>query len=1118
MAWQHTINTVSRSTLQNAVAYKTRVAQTFSKQSTTGAVYPTASAAETAAKNAAQAAAKSAAQGYTLTRDEILTRMADYVYNYSGGETSVLSSSNNKIGNEFETGTSISVGTPTAQSSYDSSTGKYSGTGDCTSRRWIGSERTSFAQLLRFELNPSLFDNGSLTLTFSGNGTFSCYCAVGATSFVNDYTNYSNVIFNGTAGTITVALSSLKNAIRNQGETAVNFVIGFTNVKAEGNLVLESASLSFDYSYTAPTAPTYLSVSQSIQKPGASVQISWSGASAGINVPIQKYRVFYEVGKEPTEESSYKESISSPLSFDVTSDVARGAIFYFKVQSIGAVNGYNSPIGEATISFSVNRLPIVSISNFKDKVPSTGGTPSAQISGTDEDGQNLTFFYAVGSGEKTAISGTTWTGASITSQTTYKFWAFDGLEYSAPVEKTISVNVKPTFATETKISGAAYESELNVTSYSYVPIPTLTFAPSSGKTAEEISYEILYSDEIGSAPSENNVLTLNGATVSLGEALGPGDNGRQYKGRIRYYDGIEWSDWSVSSIYCLAPFPKIKKIYNGHDLKTIEGTTENNFYRNFSISYTRDTAFSGSQTAPGASLQWGKAESAKGVLISIGEAGTDSTPYINGIYDAKLPEEYAQQINFQMTAAWGTRTKSETATLVRCQNLSTGSEIKALQGAIIKPYSKTTLDAIILPFYAYGDFVNGNQTLNLGKTPLSAVIQIGESESYELPLISHEVSSDSNLISTWSLTNLAEKISNSASISATFFATFKTLFEESFTVSQSIILDFTELTQLTASPIAIRIADGTAALVQNSKLYEGEVLTFPYSITGPNIQIVRVNLQYRGKKATEQWDGKEWSTLSFADKDIVTKNGTVNDTISYTIKEQFEDRDCQFRFSVVGRDTALTNNVLVGDTYQLRRATAGQVQITYPSYGPSTTDSSQNSWKMTSQFSDYGGAGMSTYEDFNSGEVKLQLQYQEGNEIKNLLSTPLLLSCSTNDFASFPLEVIANFPEGKTSLFVRLAVLSASPYALIGTQQPISAAGATSLEKVFYSNWISIYNIVPLLRYGKNRLGINVVDFSENASVATHLLEIAKNNTKDTIAAIGEAVYLDNFIIDGGAW
>ena len=122
------------------------------------------------------------------------------------------------------------------------------------------------------------------------------------------------------------------------------------------------------------------------------------------------------------------------------------------------------------------------------------------------------------------------------------------------------------------------------------------------------------------------------------------------------------------------------------------------------------------------------------------------------------------------------------------------------------------------------------------------MIQIGGSESYELPLISHEVSSDSNLISTWSLTNLAEKISNSASISATFFATFKTLFEESFTVSQSIILDFTELTQLTASPIAIRIADGTAALVQNSKLYEGEVLTFQYSITGPNIQIVRINL------------------------------------------------------------------------------------------------------------------------------------------------------------------------------------------------------------------------------------------------------------------------------------
>jgi hypothetical protein len=100
-----------------------------------------------------------------------------------------------------------------------------------------------------------------LALTFSGSGSFSCYCAVGATSFINDYTSYSHITFTGTAGTITVALSSLKNTIRNQGETAVNFVIGFTNVRAEGSIVLESASLSFDYSYTAPTAPTYLSVS-----------------------------------------------------------------------------------------------------------------------------------------------------------------------------------------------------------------------------------------------------------------------------------------------------------------------------------------------------------------------------------------------------------------------------------------------------------------------------------------------------------------------------------------------------------------------------------------------------------------------------------------------------------------------------------------------------------------------------------------------------------------------------------------------------------------------------------------------------------------------------------------
>ena len=56
-------------------------------------------------------------------------------------------------------------------------------------------------------------------------------------------------------------------------------------------------------SSTIPTkcsAPTSVTASAGFVKPGDKITISWSGAEAGINNDIQKYRVYYNVGQAPT--------------------------------------------------------------------------------------------------------------------------------------------------------------------------------------------------------------------------------------------------------------------------------------------------------------------------------------------------------------------------------------------------------------------------------------------------------------------------------------------------------------------------------------------------------------------------------------------------------------------------------------------------------------------------------------------------------------------------------------------------------------------------------------------------------------------------------------------------
>lgn len=110
-------------------------------------------------------------------------------------------------------------------------------------------------------------------------------------------------------------------------------------------------SVTYEMPYTAPTAPTQLTVSKAMATPGESVSLSWSGAKAGNNVPIYGYGVF-RASSADGEYTLLAETDAETLNLSVTAPASAGSYFY-KVMALGGVDGYNSALSSAYAQVSV---------------------------------------------------------------------------------------------------------------------------------------------------------------------------------------------------------------------------------------------------------------------------------------------------------------------------------------------------------------------------------------------------------------------------------------------------------------------------------------------------------------------------------------------------------------------------------------------------------------------------------------------------------------------------------------------------------------------------------------------------------------------------------------------
>lgn len=138
-----------------------------------------------------------------------------------------------------------------------------------------------------------------------------------------------------------------------------------------------TATVDYTLPYSACTPPSNVTVSSNNVAPGASVNVSWSGAGAGNNNPIAGYQIYRSASPEGAYGllgTVYTSATSG--SFAVTAPINNGETYYYKVLTIASVAGFDSGLSTAyaslTCSFSAPAITSISIDSGTDVYKKAG--------------------------------------------------------------------------------------------------------------------------------------------------------------------------------------------------------------------------------------------------------------------------------------------------------------------------------------------------------------------------------------------------------------------------------------------------------------------------------------------------------------------------------------------------------------------------------------------------------------------------------------------------------------------------------------------------------------------------------------------------------------------------
>lgn len=862
---------------------------------------------------------------------------------------------------------------------------------------------------------------------------------------------------------------------------------------------------------TKCSAPTSVTASAGFVKPGDKVTISWSGAEAGINNDIQKYRVYYNVGQAPTTGYQgyigYKDSEdSTSTSVDITMPDVRGSNYYFKVQTISRNAWYNSDLSEAVATCQINQLPSApTVAPKNIIIPSGGGSITFSLTATDDDeGQTTTFYYStVPDGEKTEISngGT----IEIKDATTYYFYSFDGLEYSESyTSPSIIVNTKPTITSITTTGiGTLYTSDL-LTNDSYKDsfYTQVNSALELSKTANSITWYARYA----TIPKSGSVLKWE-KTIDLGTNndlnanldLSSNTDFKKldnivYQIGASYNDGIEDSDisWGDTN-FVIAPVPTIGDFINQYGTTNIAYSTNNHFYHEASIIATKDSSVTSiDATVNGATVTTPR-DIIRGYL-------NDGYFKIN-IEGTNKNTEYT--LDFTINRIIGSVTKKFTIYSAGLPYKSSGTAFSESdifsQTAPLKAYSDTGNFTISLyNFFETTDYAHANKNYNGNPTPstsncLSFTLVKGL-KILDINPTYRDDSSASNLYFTYNKDFYKAELSKGSNPleldleavnSVGLKITFKDVFGQSYSITKQdyLKLDFRE-PFINEDGFSISVLRNNNEVIGN--IQEGDKVKFTLNWESYNSQVATIESYiYRSSTIVDNpsnitsWERYQdnsnyiWNIdtsevipteliRSGTGKKIYTvgqlnKSNYIYFKISTTINEQSRDYYTD-GYRITQRHVSVSKAGFSSFNYDSDKQKISYVHTPYDSGGGNTPNNMNN----TSGGIEKLEIGIQYSTDFNSESSEKKYISSTGGASDNFVA---LITRSSP-------ETIAGEESDNTTEYTHSFKIENFSYYNI---RLVFQTTIGSIVKIGYGEETTIYNITPTVAYRKNQLGINSI-------------------------------------------
>lgn len=902
--------------------------------------------------------------------------------------------------------------------------------------------------------------------------------------------------------------------------------------------------------YTACSAPTTITSSTSIGTPGQNITISWSGASAGTNNSIQSYTVFYRYGGQPTTSTytSYKTVTTTSTSGSTTIPISstRGQVTYIKIRTNGSAgSGYYSSISTVSSTCTTNSLPNApSVIASKTTVASSGENVSFTITaGSDTNsGQTRTLYYSTSStGSKIKINSSPWS-YEINNKTTLYFYTYDGLEYSSAKSITINKNIKPVISSLniTSLNEYFYNSEKEFTE-SFILNPILYSDTTENK-------DITYYYYINFPGVNLNVATtsVNTYTIHAFQYVKPGED---FSFQVRIYDGIEYSDYIISSTYT-APdtYTDITRHYNQFNNSNIS-YSNGDFYNSIRVYLPTDSYSKLNTSTVSATYQTSTTTPQSVTSISYVPAQYANMTYENSQYycDITVPTSLTpgQTYTFTITIKTGSFVRTYTFKKNRTRIFPGGSIQGALNGGTItNPFTSPPTIAVNIPSPV--DFIKDSNydyyNFNLSSDKLEGAADIRLRLSYNnkyidffiggnyLTINNPEPSSGGDTVNftlpgtAWTYifknTDLGKEIIDAlnpvniqASLRITNLFNIVSVYNSNFT--------FNPRENSTIESLNTKL--GTTALSSSSVIIrEGQTFNWTYNIKGYNAQSYTGIIQiYRSTNATTptggSWTNYKTQTFSSKNTNRNTSDLSITTTVtdSYTIPQLSESKYIFFRLRLTDsfNRTITSGAVAAGAS---NRHIAPSITITGYNYTKGLSDDT-GTISITYTINDNGAGrinGISTTNNLMSLTNSVQIigaTTEENNKITSRGGTTL---SNTNNSSATTTADVDNFTESNIQVYVRFK-----------TRLSLDSSIST-YDKTFDSVILTIYNINPTIAVRKQYLGINSTAFEDDRVIviAAGAQGVRKKMVIET-EQVGKETYIDvttgemfDFIIDGGSW